>query len=275
MSRSRTRSRSRSASRSPAYDGADDADACPFLVRLFITKNKHTPMSDFEDRKPPLKDEYQVYAWRHSTPSSLIRQLYPTFPAPYRSPLARFSFRHIYVDASPRGLYRHRDLLTFSGAELAAASTAGALDGAGPAKLDEKTLDAYGFVTGDLFSVALHVPEPQIRGAAAARAQAHGQGQGQGPAGLAARKPFGWDRDRDARKDDAKWGRGAPLPPQGRREVGNGASWRGGAPRGGGRERSAEGRQRDGGRDARRSPQARRRELSPDPRDRRGSFRRD
>ena len=29
-------------------------------------------------------------------------------------------------------------------------------------KVDEKTLDEYGFITGDLLSVSIHVPEPKL-----------------------------------------------------------------------------------------------------------------
>ena len=219
---------------------------------------------------------------KSSTPTSLIALLYPTFPAPYRSPLARFAFRHVYVDASQRGLYRSKDLCSFSGRDLmntimpkSSEGRNGAramdmeLDDAEPAastsgssrKVTEKSLDDYGFITGDYLSVSLYVPEP--------KQSAPTRERDREPV-----PPLG----RDARSGagaDGEWSKGEALPP-----------------RGGGRGsfQSRGGRERDGGyRDApppgimgmgirggasRRSPSPRRngygaRSRSPE---RRGSF---
>ncbi|OCF45853.1 hypothetical protein I317_00341 [Kwoniella heveanensis CBS 569] len=243
----------------------------PFLIRVFVTKGKHTPLGEFDDGNFPLRDEFQLYAWKTSTPTSLIRLLLPSFPAPYRSPLARYAFRHIYVDASSRGLYRSKDLVAFSGRDIfpppdssSSALASGAdvdgmdIDGGGRGgagernskrrPVDEKTLDEYDFVTGDLLSVSLHIPEPKIPAGAAASTSALAQGPGGprpgmgnvGPGGPGSRdrqasgsgaQSFGWN-DRTARdgpghghghgrgqnqnRDEVKghWGRGEPLPPQ-------------------------------------------------------------
>lgn len=194
---------------------------------------------------------------KHSTPTSIIQQLYSVFPAPYRSPLARYAFKHVYVDASERGLYRGKDLVTFTGRDFAATVSPQDQNGNGDGDVamdreldeaaaprrgrvvEEKTLDSYGFLTGDLLSVAIHIPEPRAPAATSIR-------------GASAREREGRDRDRDRDRDgfrdarngapssrDGPWARGAPLPPQafgGDRDRDDhrapAGSWRGGAPRG-------------------------------------------
>ncbi|WVF69766.1 hypothetical protein IAT40_004545 [Kwoniella sp. CBS 6097] len=186
---SRPRSISRSRSRSPVVSEdvtrgrtasleADQTVTSPFLIRVFVTKGKHTPLVEFDEGNFPLRDEFQLYGWKSSTPTSLIRMLLPSFPAPYRSPLARYAFRHIYVDASSRGLYRSKDLVSFSGRDIfpTSNSTSEGMDIDGGERsernsssnsksrrpVEEKTLDEYDFVTGDLLSVSLYIPEPKI-----------------------------------------------------------------------------------------------------------------
>ncbi|WVQ98092.1 hypothetical protein IAU59_005214 [Kwoniella sp. CBS 9459] len=221
LSRSRSRSRPRTRTRSPSVlmeeEGprhrtasleADQSVTSPFLIRVFVTKGKHTPLVEFDDGNFPLRDEFQLYGWKSSTPTSLIRLLLPSFPAPYRSPLARYAFRHIYVDASSRGLYRSKDLVSFSGRDifLPASSTSDGMDidgGERPSRrpVEEKTLDEYDFVTGDFLSVSLHIPEPKIpAGSASASTAAAGSGSslplGPGPGGP--RIGNGATRDRQA-----------------------------------------------------------------------------
>lgn len=180
-----------------------------------------------------------------STPSELIKLLYPSFPAPYRSPQTRFHFRHVYVDANPRGLYRFKDLTSFIGRDLQSSNIDDSMDpdenrelSKRGRKIEEKPLDDYGFVTGDFLSVSITVPEPRHPvGSLAAGALAGIAGNSSaGPAGLRDREGprggFGWgdrggDRERLQRSiaptsapgegpDATRWGRGAPLPPQGR-----------------------------------------------------------
>jgi histone deacetylase complex subunit SAP18 len=148
-------------------------------------------------------------------------------------------------------------------------------------KVQEKTLDGYGFITGDLISVSLFVPEAKIPvgiprggvpltlGGQGGGGGGIGNGNGAGP-GMSS---FGWgDRGnpglpKDGPVDkDGTWSRGEALPPQGfrggrgglrgGREEGRGGMGMG--IRGGGR-RSPEGRDRDRERgDGRsRSPDAR------------------
>ncbi|WRT64736.1 uncharacterized protein IL334_001670 [Kwoniella shivajii] len=285
---SRSKSYSHSRSRSPVKRRRsatpDQEELSPFLIRIYVTKGKHVPLVEFDEGNIPLRDEFQVYGWKSSTPTSLIRSLLPSFPAPYRSPLARYSFRHIYVDASSRGLYRSKDLVSFTGRDLfsqsstssSAASTSKTKVAEGQNKMgmamdldefdnnnnnnndergngkkvEEKSLDEYGFVTGDLLSVSLYVPEPKIP--AGGRRELSGPGSGPGASlggngigtasgngngnGIQIRS-FGWgDKDKSSRNNPREegsgptardgpgsgsgsgrgghWGRGGPLPPQ-------------------------------------------------------------
>jgi histone deacetylase complex subunit SAP18 len=87
----------------------------------------------------------------------------------YRSPAARFAFKHVYVDAGSRGLYRGRELVSFFGRDFLATVATGQtsrglerdLEDVRGVQVEEKTLESYGFVTGDLLSVAISVPEPR------------------------------------------------------------------------------------------------------------------
>ena len=133
-------------------------------------------------------------------------------------------------------------------------------------KIDEKTLDSYGFITGDLLSVSLYVPEPKIS-ASAPRIAALGQ--------MGQANSFGWsDRDRDRAPREAhpsdrvgSWSRGEPLPAQNFR---GGAPARGGEPAGGGAWRGGGTGIRGAGRRPSETNGARR-SRSPEMKDRRES----
>ena len=62
-------------------------------------------------------------------------------------------------------------------------------------KVDEKTLDDYGFITGDYLSVSLHTPEPKNHNSHTQRAP---------PLGVREEK----------RNIDGEWARGEALPPR-------------------------------------------------------------
>ncbi|GMK57901.1 hypothetical protein CspeluHIS016_0407350 [Cutaneotrichosporon spelunceum] len=158
-SRLRSRSRSLSASISSARSVTPEDAECPFLIRIFVTR-KHTTLRDFDNNRLPTQDEFHVYGWKSSTPTSLVHQLYAVLPAPYRSPVARYSFKHVYVDASEVGLYKAREMVSFTGREFTTA-----VQGEGGRGVDdEETLDEYGFIKGDLISVAVSIPEASRRG---------------------------------------------------------------------------------------------------------------
>lgn len=36
---------------------------CPFLIRVFVTKGKHTHISEFDKGNFPLRDEFSAYGW--------------------------------------------------------------------------------------------------------------------------------------------------------------------------------------------------------------------
>lgn len=73
-------------------------------------------------------------------------------------------------------------------------------NGSGGRKISERTLDEYGFITGDYLSVSLYVPEPKIPA---------------GPPPIAG--AAGRDRERDVRgaPSNGEWARGEALPPRG------------------------------------------------------------
>jgi len=124
-------------------------------------------------------------------------------------------------------------------------------------KVNEKTLDDYGFITGDYISVSLHVPEPKVSSRPIG-----------GPVGLRDR-----EREEPKRNIDGDWARGEALPPVPRGGGGGRGGYGpgGGIPRqmgmgirGGARRSPSVGRDRNGGGDRRsRSPERRRRDRSP------------
>ncbi|WWD07619.1 hypothetical protein V865_005720 [Kwoniella europaea PYCC6329] len=313
-SRSRSRSYTRSRSRSPidkirrSSRTPEEENLSPFLIRIFVTKGKHVPLVEFDEGNIPLRDEFQVYGWKSSTPSSLIRSLIPSFPPPYRSPLARYSFRHIYVDASARGLYRSKDLTSFTGRDLFESNSNTMKNGedkekdkmdldldeipqsSSRRKIEEKSLDGYGFVTGDLLSISLYVPEPKLP-ASSARGNRDRERDGAGAVNGEPKGKGSFGRDKTTpnqphTKEEDHWQRGQPLPPQdfrggagaglsirgGRGRGETGGSWRGGPPSGpglgirggaggGGRRRSPD-YEADGDRRRSRSPPSRERRVS-------------
>jgi histone deacetylase complex subunit SAP18 len=136
----------------------------------------------------------------------------------------------------------------------------------GSGRIDEKSLDDYGFITGDLLSVSLFVPEPKAplqRGSGPVPHGALAMGGG-GPAGPGVQS-FGWKEAQsngnvrngngighpDGPERERPWGRGGPLPPQegvrgGRGGFGHGPGDFGSGGRGGfGRDERERERERD------------------------------
>ncbi len=109
----------------------------------------------------------------------------------------------------------------------------------GGRKIEEKSLDEYGFITGDLLSVSLYIPEPKIPAGAPRMGQVAAAPGVTGPGA----KSFGWGerqpREREIHPSErGAWHKGESLPPQsfrggaagrgGDREFAGGGSWRGG-----------------------------------------------
>jgi histone deacetylase complex subunit SAP18 len=87
-------------------------------------------------------------------------------------------------------------LISFTGKELMSTISPDSDDRV--RKVDEKTLDDYGFITGDYISVSLHIPEPKIQ-------HSHSHPAGQRAPVLGARE--------EKRNIDGDWARGDALPP--------------------------------------------------------------
>jgi len=77
----------------------------------------------------------------------------------------------------------------------------------GGRRVDEKTLDDYGFITGDYLSVSLHIPEPKVQHSQVPRAV------------LGAKE--------EKRNIDGDWARGEALPPRGGARGGYGGAGNG------------------------------------------------
>ncbi|KAJ7169419.1 histone deacetylase complex protein [Mycena filopes] len=249
----------------------------PFLIRTFLKIGSFHRITLFEDGTLPTTDEQQLFTWKDATLREILTTLRNTAPhvAEYRHPLARFSFRTVYVEQGSRGRFVSKDLgMVYSrdilGEPGTLTSTAprlleDAFD-APVADRDERTLDDLRFVPGDFLLIAVLLPksvtlptEISIKGAAPT-ANGWRTGPGAGPT-----------------KGDGGWGSagGGPLPsgtaPAGR----GGGHWRGdstAAPRGGrgaGRGGGDTGRDRDRDRDRdldrpdRRVPPPRRSRDSP------------
>jgi len=188
---------------------------CLRLVRHPIGRSSPCPVVISDGRK-------------HSTPTSILALIYPSLPPLYRSPQARFSWRHYYVDATPRSLYKYRDLITFSGRDFLSTKAGHdaeepgrkmdldtELDDSAPPKthgrkVEDKTLSRYGYEVGDIISVSVSAPEPRAGGLGLAVAGAVGNGV----------KSFGWgegsgagtNTPKDGRSHDHGWGARGGAP---------------------------------------------------------------
>ncbi|KAF7340063.1 hypothetical protein MVEN_01924400 [Mycena venus] len=201
----------------PAEDTSFSREkTAPFLIRTFLKIGSFHRITLFEDGTLPTTDEQQLFTWKDATLREILTTLRNTAPhvAEYRHPLARFSFRTVYVEQGSRGRFVSKDLgMVYSrdilGEPGTLTSTAPRLledtfEESGPIG-DERTLDDLRFVPGDFLLVAVLLPksvtlptEISIKGAAPA-ANGWRSGPGLGSA-----------------KGDGGWGgAGAALAPQG------------------------------------------------------------
>ncbi|KAJ7923031.1 histone deacetylase complex protein [Mycena leptocephala] len=248
----------------------------PFLIRTFLKIGSFHRITLFEDGTLPTTDEQQLFTWKDATLREILSTLRNTAPhvAEYRHPLARFSFRTVYVEQGSRGRFVSKDLGMVYSRDIL--GEPGTLTSTAPRLLedshenpeptgDERTLDDLRFVPGDFLLVAVLLPksvtlptEISIKGAAPA-ANGWRSGPGLGSA-----------------KGDGGWGGAGALPSPVIPGAGRGGGhWRGdssAAPRGGrgggrgggdlGRDRDRD-RDRDLDRSDRRVPPPRRNRESP------------
>ncbi|OSC97943.1 hypothetical protein PYCCODRAFT_1397932 [Trametes coccinea BRFM310] len=249
----------------------DREKTAPFLIRTFIKIGTFHRLQQFEDGPLPLADEQQIYTWKDATLREVLTTLRSTAPnsTEYRHPLARYSFRAVFVDAAARGRFAHKELGTVYSRDIL--GEPGSLDHPAPRLLEDgeseaikgseqdRTLDELRFVPGDYLCVAVHLPKGVTMptgpgGELAIKGSAVGPGAGPGAVN-------GWKGA--GGRGDGGWGGGlaaAPGPGAGR----GGGHWRGNSgpepavPRGarGGRGGGDFGRDRD--RDDRRVPPPRR-----------------
>ncbi|KAJ7225985.1 histone deacetylase complex protein [Mycena pura] len=248
----------------------------PFLIRTFVKIGSFHRITLFEDGTLPTTDEQQLFAWKDATLREVLTNLRNTAPhvAEYRHPLARFSFRTVYVEQGSRGRFVSKDLGMVYSRDIL--GEPGSLTSTAPRLLEdewdtphesrerereERTLEDLRFVPGDFLLVAVLLPksvtlptEINIKGAAPAA--------------------NGWRSGPGATRGDGGWGGagmlGAGVPGAGR----GGGHWRGesnaaprggrGGGRGGGGGGGDPGRDRERDRDVdRRVPPPRRRESPP------------
>ncbi|KAA1475593.1 hypothetical protein DENSPDRAFT_842388 [Dentipellis sp. KUC8613] len=263
---------------------ADREKTAPFLIRAFVKVGGHHRLSQFQDgpQALPITDEQQLYTWKDATLPEVIttlRSIGPQTPE-FRHPLARYSFRSIYADASNRGQFAQKELGIVYSRDIL--GEPGTLDSTAPRLLDDtdnntmlkdaRTLDELRFFPGDYMCITVMLPKNVTIPAPGSELAIKGSA-----ASGAAR---GW---KDALP--TALGRAGPPPPTTR---GGGAHWRGrsdapptsGAGRGhGGRgdagrdwDRTVDRMRDDRGRDARmrddrdRRPPPPRRSESPPPR---------
>ncbi|KAF7306524.1 hypothetical protein MIND_00443700 [Mycena indigotica] len=198
--------------------------AVPFLVRTFVKIGSFHRIQLFEEGTLPTTDEQQLFTWKDATLREVLSTLRNTAPhvAEYRHPLARFSFRTVYVEQGSRGRFVSKDLGMVYSRDIL--GEPGSLNSTAPRLLDdswepqqqevtdkereERTLDELRFVPGDFLLIAVLLPksvslpsEINIKGAAPSSAN-------------------GWQN----RKGDSGWGPGSQLAGIAR---GLGGHWRG------------------------------------------------
>ncbi|KAF7320080.1 hypothetical protein MKEN_00792400 [Mycena kentingensis (nom. inval.)] len=161
----------------------------PFLIRTFIKIGSFHRINLFEDGTPPTTDEQQLFTWKDATLREVLSTLRNTVPhvAEYRHPLARFSFRAVYVEQGRGGRFVTKDLGMVYSRDIL--GEPGSIHSPAPRLLqdswettpvterdrEERTLEDLRFVPGDFLLVAVLLPksvtlptEMNIKGAGAA-----------------------------------------------------------------------------------------------------------
>ncbi|KAJ8469302.1 hypothetical protein ONZ51_g9070 [Trametes cubensis] len=92
----------------------DREKTAPFLIRTFVKVGTFHRLQQFDDGLLPVADEQQIYTWKDATLQEVLTTLRSTAPnsAEYRHPLARYSFRAVFADATARGRISQKELGT-------------------------------------------------------------------------------------------------------------------------------------------------------------------
>ncbi|KAJ3479581.1 hypothetical protein NLI96_g8970 [Meripilus lineatus] len=259
----------------------DREKTAPFLIRTFLKIGAFHRLAQFEEGPLPIADEQQIFTWKDATLREVLTTLRTTAPntPEYRHPLARYTFRAIYADATNRGRIAQKDLGTVYSRDIL--GEPGTLDTPAARLLqdedpsgdevkeglasdkdrEEKSLDELRFMPGDYLCVMVVLPKNV--------AVPTGPGGELSIKGSGLPSPAnGWKTGGAGRGGDGGWGGslGSSGPGLGR---GSGGHWRGGSdpnpsgPRGGGRGGPGGGRGDFGGRERRIPPPRRVRPPHP------------
>ncbi|KAF7310538.1 hypothetical protein HMN09_00596500 [Mycena chlorophos] len=146
----------------------------PFLIRTFVKIGSFHRITLFEDGTFPTTDEQQLFTWKDATLREILTTLRNTAPhvAEYRHPLARFSFRTVYVEQGSGGRFVSKDIGEVYSRDIL--GEPGTIESTAPRLLEdswlpappptdsqrqERTLDDLRFVPGDFLLVAVLLPK--------------------------------------------------------------------------------------------------------------------
>jgi len=121
--------------------GIDRQKVCPVLLRVFIGRNRHNPLSDYARGKTPA-DELQIYTWIDASLKELAGLIRAVHPDSRRRGTS-FQFAIVYADPHKPN-YRTREVGT---------TTPGR-----PSADDNITLALKRFQIGDFLDVAITQP---------------------------------------------------------------------------------------------------------------------
>ncbi|KAI9594560.1 Sin3 associated polypeptide p18-domain-containing protein [Syncephalis fuscata] len=170
---------------------------CPFLLRVFLSKNHFHSENSFTLTQTPTQDEILLYAWKDTTLRELFHLLKEEDTA-IQNPDARLEFKIVYLDRS-RERYITRQF--------------GSVHGTRHGPDDLRTL-AQGHFPGDMIDICISIeplsaPNPPVSG---------GSGVGhRRPIGNTHQFSGGPRRSHD-HFDSKRQGRNAPYPPRTRHD---------------------------------------------------------
>nr|GAT43627.1 predicted protein [Mycena chlorophos] len=229
----------------------------PFLIRTFVKIGSFHRITLFEDGTFPTTDEQQLFTWKDATLREILTTLRNTAPhvAEYRHPLARFSFRAVYVEQGSGGRFVSKDIGEVYSRDIL--GEPGTIESTAPRLLEdswlpappptdsqrqERTLDDLRFVPGDFLLVAVLLPKSvtlpsqlSIKGAAPTSGS---NGWQRGGAGGFSAAPGGLGRGGGHWRGESNAARGGRTGPPSRRRDSPSGTWKRGDSRSRSRSRS-------------------------------------